>query len=369
MSSANACLQLRRRHCVAAVLDDDDLAVESGQPRQGVDERCSPSPARRRGPELTSSTPSSCGRSRRDRSVVRMVLLAALRAGRPRWSLRGRSRSTRSRGSPAAPARHTSTPLMLTSSRSGSNAAEVVPTAARTRPQFGSLPNNAHLSRLFRAMARPTSTASSSEAAPLTTNGDMLRRALGVIDELAGQVRADGLERRPEVRRLSGYCRTPRWPARSRCRSWRGTRRRRPARTSGAPRRAARVEPVRADGGVGRDHAQHRGESSARACPRLSPCRRPIQPSACTLHRLLGHRVGRANGVRGVRTAVGGQSRRRPRHAGQQSVHREPFADQAGRAHRDLAGPDVECGRDALGGGVGVGEPGRTRCTRWLRRS
>ena len=44
----------------------------------------------------------------------------------------------------------------------------MVPIEASTRPQFGSLPNTAALNRLLRAMLRPTSTASSSEAAPCT---------------------------------------------------------------------------------------------------------------------------------------------------------------------------------------------------------
>ncbi len=76
---------------------------------------------------------------------------------------------TRSRLSCGSPARHTWTPLMATSMPYGSNAAPVVPTAARTRPQLGSLPNTAALKRLLRATARPTSTASSSEAACTTS--------------------------------------------------------------------------------------------------------------------------------------------------------------------------------------------------------
>ena len=65
--------------------------------------------------------------------------------------------------------RQTSTPLSETSRSNGSNAAVVVPMAARTRPQFGSRPNTAHLNRLLRATERPTSTASVSEAAPTTS--------------------------------------------------------------------------------------------------------------------------------------------------------------------------------------------------------
>src|SRR5664279_4141372 len=50
-----------------------------------------------------------------------------------------------------------------------SNAASVVPIAASTRPQLGSLPKIAALNRLLRATERPTTTASSSLAAPMTS--------------------------------------------------------------------------------------------------------------------------------------------------------------------------------------------------------
>ena len=73
------------------------------------------------------------------------------------------------RSSPASPPRQIQTPLIATSTPSGSNAARVVPIAERIRPQFGSLPKNAVLTRLLRAIARPTSTASSSLAAPVTS--------------------------------------------------------------------------------------------------------------------------------------------------------------------------------------------------------
>src|ERR1700756_3549270 len=78
-------------------------------------------------------------------------------------------RSTFDLSSPAAPARHTQMPFIATLSRSGSNAASVVPTADNTRPQLGSEPARAHLSRLFRATERPTLTASVSLAAPTTS--------------------------------------------------------------------------------------------------------------------------------------------------------------------------------------------------------
>ena len=77
--------------------------------------------------------------------------------------------STLDRSSPAQPLRQTQIPLMATLSRSGSKTALVVPTAETTRPQFGSSPVIAHLSRLLRVTARPAWTASSSLAAPMTS--------------------------------------------------------------------------------------------------------------------------------------------------------------------------------------------------------
>ena len=58
------------------------------------------------------------------------------------------------RSSPTPPERQTWTPFIVTSRAAGSKAARVVPTAARTRPQLGSLPKIAHLKRLLRATAR-----------------------------------------------------------------------------------------------------------------------------------------------------------------------------------------------------------------------
>ena len=91
------------------------------------------------------------------------------RAGRRRRAPRGAVRSTSVRSSPTPPARQTCTPFMVTSRAAGSKAAAVVPTAASTRPQLGSLPNTAHLNRLLRATARATSSASSTDAAERTS--------------------------------------------------------------------------------------------------------------------------------------------------------------------------------------------------------
>src|SRR3954452_2625491 len=100
-----------------------------------------------------------------DRSFVQIVACSAPAFRSTSMVIARPVRSTPSRGSPIAPPRQTVTPLMVTSTRSASNAASVVPMAASTRPQFGSLPNRAVLSRLLRAQARPAVSASSTVAA------------------------------------------------------------------------------------------------------------------------------------------------------------------------------------------------------------
>ncbi len=65
--------------------------------------------------------------------------------------------------------RQTITPLKLTSTRSGSKAASVVPRAANALPQLGSRPKIAHLNRLLAVIERATSSASVSDSAPTTS--------------------------------------------------------------------------------------------------------------------------------------------------------------------------------------------------------
>src|SRR5215467_4192772 len=165
-------------HHMAAVLDDDGLAVERVQPGQRLDERSGLGHRR-----LRPANPGSGFAHRRGhvgyaefswtysvvRSVVRMVA-AAGPADRSTVIVTSRGlRSTLDLSSAPQPLRHTHTPLTATLTRSGSNAASVVPTADSTRPQFGSAPAMAHLSSADLATARPTVTASASLAAPTTS--------------------------------------------------------------------------------------------------------------------------------------------------------------------------------------------------------
>ena len=85
----------------------------------------------------------------------------------------------------------TQTPFIATSRSAGSNAACVVPIEASTRPQLGSLPKTAALNRLLRATLRPTSTASSSVAALSVVMAIVVVGALGVVEQLHGQVGAE----------------------------------------------------------------------------------------------------------------------------------------------------------------------------------
>ncbi len=98
--------------------------------------------------------PSSRGRSRGSGRWSRRSPPRRRRGGRRATCTSRAVRSTSARSSPTPPARQTWTPFIVTSRAAGSKAARVVPTAARTRPQLGSLPKIAHLKRLLRATAR-----------------------------------------------------------------------------------------------------------------------------------------------------------------------------------------------------------------------
>ena len=248
-------------------------------------------------------------------------------------------RSTLPRSSPAAPSRQTQTPLMATASCSGSKAASVVPTAASTRPQFGSSPWIAHLSRLLRATARPT------------VDGVVARRRAGRPRPRCSCVAPSASSTSCRARSAQTVCdggeqlvvgrrgaRTRRRRAAARCRWWTCSRRSRPGRRSSRwPRRSTRVQPVRLDDGVGGEDDEHRREPGREHAGALG---HPADDEArADRDGLLGDRVGGHDGPRRVVGARHGEQRYGGVDAGQQPVHRQPLADQPGRADRDVDRP------------------------------
>ena len=93
------------------------------------------------------------------------------------------------------------------------------------------------------------------------------------------------------------------------------------------------------------------------------------KPPAPTATDCLGTDVGGHDRAGRVVGAGHGEQRHGRVDAGEQPVDRQPLADQAGRADRDVAGRHAERHRDPLGGGVGVLEARPGRCRRWRRRS
>jgi hypothetical protein len=114
------------------------------------------------------------------------------------------------------------------------------------------------------------------------------------------------------------------------------------------------VGPV--DDGVGGDHHEHGGQRGREHAGALGHA--TDRPAVALRHRGLGDGVGGHDRLGGGGATVGGQPGRGGVDAGQQEVHREPLADQAGRADDDVTGGDVEDGTDVLGGAVGVLEAG-----------
>ena len=107
-------------------------------------------------------------------------------------------------------------------------------------------------------------------------------------------------------------------------------------RSSRSPPRSASSRSAAVDDGVGGDHDEHRGQRRARACRRPWPCRRP------TSRRAARPRSWRTVSVVMIASAASGppsvaSAGRRGVDAGQQEVHRQPLADQAGRADDDVA--------------------------------
>ena len=261
---------------------------------------------------------------------------------------------------------------MATSSSSGSKAAWVVPMAASTRPQFGSLPNSAHLSRLLRAIARPTSTASSSLAAPVTSIATSLVAPSASASSWAARSAHTAARRRRRSRPASGVC--PEAPAASRATvSLVDMQPSASSRSKVVPgrRRSDSVGGRGVDDGVGGDHAQHRRQRRVRACRRPWPCRRPSSRrgwvttavlATVSVVRIASAASAPPSASSAATAAVD---------AGEQLVHRQPVADQAGRADDHLAGPDRPSGGcgNVLGGARGCRRSRPGRCRRSRRRS
>ena len=364
MSGANACLQLGVDHGVAAVLDHDGRAVEALQPGQRLDQDRRPS---RRPAQPGSST--GVGRSRRVGRVL--VHVGVRQVGGP--DRRGPSPSRRStvtvtsrpdrstllRSPAAAPPWQTQHPVDRHVDPVGLERGVGVPTAARIRPQFGSLPNSAVLTRLLPGTPRPTCTASASLAAPLHLDGDVLGGALGVGQQLLGQVVADRGDRRGQL--LGVGCRSEAPLASSSTVSlvdMQPSASIRSKVTRTAARSAASRAVVVGDG-VGGDHDEHGGHRRGEHARALGdPADRPAaaSASAACLATVSVVMIAVAAAARPRRRRP---APRRPRvDAGQQLAHRQQLADQAGGADRD-----VDRRRDArstlggvLGGGVGVAE-------------
>ena len=216
----------------------------------------------------------------------------------------------------------------------------------------------AHLSRLLRATARPASDGVVVAGRADDLDRDGLGRALGVGEELAGQVGADVGDGAGELvfgrgdpgraageqqdRVVGGHAAVGVDPVEGQL--------------GGTPQ-----HPVEGGGvglGVGGDHAEHRGEGRgehARALGHAADRVAGVRPAKGDL----GDGVGGADRVGGGQPAVAGQLPRGGADPGQQLGHRQPVADQAGRADRDLGRGPAEHVGGLLRGLVGVLEAGR----------
>ncbi len=223
---------------------------------------------------------------------------------------------------------------MATLSWSGSNTAPVVPTAASTRPQFGSSPAMAHLSRLQRATARPAVTASSTVAAPVTSMAIVLlapsascciclaRSAQAAVSSLAKSPGSGWTAAAPlaSSSTVSLVDMQPSVSSRSKVVLHRLPQR-------GVQLRGAQI-------GVGGEHDQHGGQRRRQHGRALGHAAHRVAGPGHAAR--LRDGVGGPDRIRRRGAAVGRCGRHRRVHAGQQPVHRQPVADQAGRADRDL---------------------------------
>ena len=238
---------------------------------------------------------------------------------------------------------------------SASKVAAVVPTAARTRPQLGSAPKIAHLKRLLRATLRADLEGVVHGRRAADLDGDVVVGALGVGDELAGEVGADRGDRVGEGGRVHGH---PRRPGRH---EQHGVVGRLAAVGVDAVEGRERRGPQRLGprGGVGRgvgdeddEHRRERGREHAGALRHP-----PDRPAVALERRGLGVGVGGDDRGGGIVVAVGRERGRRGRDARADLVHREQLADEPRRADGDVDGRQSEGVGHLLGGAVRVLEP------------
>ena len=213
-----------------------------------------------------------------------------------------------------------------------------MPMADSTRPQLGSSPWMAHLRRLLRATARPTSTASSSRAAPTTSIAMSLlapsaspiscrpRSAQTAVTASANSaaVRDDagGAGGQQQHGVVGGHAAVGVDPVEGDAR-WRRA----------APRRASSAVEV----GVGGEDDEHGGQAGGEHARALGHAADGVAALAAAKAVLATVSVvwmaTAASSPPSLGELGGGASDAR-----QQLVHRQPLADQAGGADRDLAG-------------------------------
>ena len=278
-------------------------------------------------------------------------------------------RSTCSRGAPGA--RRTADPdaVHRDVDRVGSNARGVVPTAASTLPQLGSCAEQraleagccarptADLDRVVLGGA-PTTSMATSSSRPRRRRAAARRGRRTPASRAAVELAAVGVTPDAPLASSSTVSLVDMQPSESiRSKVTRGR---------GAQRRVERRRRRRRIGG---EHARAWWPAPGRACRRPWPCRRPSSRRRSTTA-CLGHRVGgpdRLGGVAGRRRAEQRGDGRVD--AGAAAVHRQPLADQAGRADRDVAGADAERRGRRARPWRGCRRSPPDRCTRWRRRS
>ncbi len=359
MSSAKADCSSGLGHGVAAVLDDDDLAVEPLEPRQGVDQDRRPGP-RACSRVLMRSRPSSLRRRRARGRWSRSWRRCRRHAGRPRCATSRPVRSTRSRGVAGRPA--------ATHLDAVDGDVEVVGVeGGRGRADGGQHPAPVGVVAEQRALEQvvPRDRPADLDRVVLgggaaDVDGDLLGGAFGVGEQLPARGRRrPGRGRLAQVGGIGRRRRTRRTPAGPPCRWWTCSRRSRGGRRSGRVASRSAVSSVaRVGHRVGGEHAQHGGQAGRQHAGALGHA--ADRPAVRVPNDVLSWTgVGGADGLGGVVAALARQRGDRAVDAGQQLVHRQPLADEAGGADGDVAGADGEGGRHVLGGAMRVGKPVR----------